>query len=330
MKIAPAKIKNILLMRTENRIGDIILTIPLAGILKSHLPDLHITFVGSGHAKPIVKKTSAIDDFHHWNRSKDISKYNADAVLLLSLYLNVAKTAWRTKIPIRIGAARRWHHWLYANHRVFLKARPHNLHEIQLTTSFLSALGIEVPTDVDKLYRYYGWQKGSNKSYPNVISTTKHNIILHPKSKGSAPEWPLEYYYQLACLLNEKDFNVIISGTHKEKNYMQENCPDLFTLPHITDIVGQYNLADYINIVEQVDCLVASSTGPAHLAAAIGINTIALYAPTRPQHPGRWRPVGKRVKVICKGLPTNNPKDVDKINAITPQEVREKIAEMVE
>ena len=329
MKIFPGKIEKLLIARTENRLGDIILTIPLAGIIKSYFPNMHITFAGSGYAEAFTKKTSAIDEFHHWNIYKDLKKHNADAIILISPWLNIAKAAWQAKIPIRIGMARKWHHWLYANHRIFLKQQPINLHEIQLNTAFLAALGIDNPCDIDQLHRYYGWQKESNKSYSDVISDTKCNIILHPKSRGSAPEWLLEHYYRLACLLDEKKFNVILSGINGEREYIRRHCPKLFALPHITNIVGRYELADFINIVEQADCLVASSTGPAHIAAAAGISTIALYTPFRPQHPNRWRPIGKRVKVLCKGQPTNNPKDIDKINAITPQEVRQLIDEML-
>ena len=108
---------------------------------------------------------------------------------------------------------------------------------------------------------------------------------------------------------------------------MRQACPRLFELPHITDIVGRYKLADYIAIVEQADCLVASSTGPVHLAAAAGINTIGIFVPVRPHHPGRWRPIGKRVKVLCKGQPTYDRNQLDAINAITPHEVKATIEE---
>jgi ADP-heptose:LPS heptosyltransferase len=41
------------------------------------------------------------------------------------------------------------------------------------------------------------------------------------------------------------------------------------------------------------DVLVAASTGPLHIAAALGVKAIGLFAPMRPIHPGRWAPVGK-------------------------------------
>ena len=329
MKKSADKIRKILLARTEDYIGDTVLTLPLAGILKSRLPNTQVAFLGVEYSEPIVKKSIFVDEFYDWDKFKDLSKCNADAVMLVSPWFDIAKAVWQAKIPIRIGTARRWFHWLYTNRRVSLKKRAVHLHETQLTTSFLPAIGIKDDFKVDKLYRYYGWRKENKRPFPNVISNTKRNIILHPKSRGSAPEWPLQHYYELARILGEHNFNVIISGVKEEKDYMQKNCPNLFELPHVTDIVGRYNLTDFINIVEQADCLVASSTGPLHLAAAAGINSIGLYAPVRPQHPNRWKPIGKRVKILCKGQPTNNKKDINKIKTITPDDVRAAVKNML-
>ena len=44
--------------------------------------------------------------------------------------------------------------------------------------------------------------------------------------------------------------------------------------------------------------LVACSTGPLHIASYVGVNTIGLYSPKRPIHPGRWKALGKNVKII--------------------------------
>jgi ADP-heptose:LPS heptosyltransferase len=46
--------------------------------------------------------------------------------------------------------------------------------------------------------------------------------------------------------------------------------------------------------------LVAASTGPLHLAAALGIYALGIYPPIRPMHPGRWAPVGEKAKVFVK------------------------------
>jgi len=56
------------------------------------------------------------------------------------------------------------------------------------------------------------------------------------------------------------------------------------------------SLAQLMSFIEACDGLVAASTGPLHIAAALGKTAIGIYPPIRPMHPGRWAPVGKQAK----------------------------------
>jgi hypothetical protein len=58
------------------------------------------------------------------------------------------------------------------------------------------------------------------------------------------------------------------------------------------------SLADLLRcarLVIAVDC------GPAHLAAQLGVPTLSLFGPT---DPGRWAPVGPRVRVLAPASPS--------------------------
>lgn len=68
---------------------------------------------------------------------------------------------------------------------------------------------------------------------------------------------------------------------------------------HVKIITGDLNLTEFIELIAQSDALVAASTGPLHIAAALGIGAIGIYPPMRPIHPGRWRPIGRKAKYVC-------------------------------
>jgi ADP-heptose:LPS heptosyltransferase len=55
-----------------------------------------------------------------------------------------------------------------------------------------------------------------------------------------------------------------------------------------------------MTFISKADGLVAASTGPLHLAAALGIPALGIYPPIRPMHPGRWAPVGPNARVFVK------------------------------
>jgi ADP-heptose:LPS heptosyltransferase len=66
----------------------------------------------------------------------------------------------------------------------------------------------------------------------------------------------------------------------------------------VQNMCGKLSLQDLIHFLETADALVAPSTGPLHLAAAMGLRTVGLYVPRRPMHPGRWAPLGQDIRVL--------------------------------
>jgi ADP-heptose:LPS heptosyltransferase len=108
-------------------------------------------------------------------------------------------------------------------------------------------------------------------------------------------------------MLDKDKFNIFVSGTAKEKDRM----PWLFEQAggRVTDITGTMTLQEFIAFIDQCDGLVANSTGPVHIAAALGRDALGIYPPLRPVHPGRWAPIGPHAQffvldkqcIACKG-----------------------------
>ncbi|MDR0603875.1 MAG: hypothetical protein LBG80_06185 [Bacteroidales bacterium] len=87
---------------------------------------------------------------------------------------------------------------------------------------------------------------------------------------------------------------------------------------------GKLSLQELICLINAADALVACSTGPLHIAAALNKLTIGIYSPIRPMHPGRWAPLGKNVHVLALDKKCNicrKTLDCQCIRSITPQQV---------
>jgi ADP-heptose:LPS heptosyltransferase len=148
-------------------------------------------------------------------------------------------------------------------------------------------------------------------------------VILHPKSQGSAREWGLESFETLARRLHQNGYQVFISGTEAERPALQPLIDTLSDIAH--SIVGAMNLETFIAFINACDGLVAASTGPLHIAAALGKKAVGIYPPIRPMHPGRWAPVGVQatalaVERLCDQCRTN-PQDCRCMQAIRPEDV---------
>ena len=63
--------------------------------------------------------------------------------------------------------------------------------------------------------------------------------------------------------------------------------------PLWTDAVGTLTLDELTEGLGQAQCVVASSTGPLHIASAQGTPTVGLYRGDAPFWPERWAPLGE-------------------------------------
>ena len=174
------------------------------------------------------------------------------------------------------------------------------MHESQLNIQlFQKACDIKEPVPLEDIKKLYGFRKTKLPSIQKYLSVDKKNIILHPKSKGSAREWPVSSYQNLAEKLGNQ-YNVLVTGTEVEGELIRTEAPNFLKNKNTQDLTGKINLAELVSLIQNADALVACSTGPIHIAAASEITTIGIYPPMRPIHPARWSPQGKKVDVLFK------------------------------
>ncbi len=299
--MAPEKI---IISRTDN-LGDVMLTLPLAGILKKQFPKSRIFFIGKAYTKALIETCVHVDEFIDREQvlsGKFLQELKADVLIHVFPDKQVAKAAYQAGIPMRIGTSHRLFHWLYCNRRVNFSRKKSTLHEAQLNVKLLQPLGIETTFTLSELEIFTGFQKVPTlpERLKQLLQPGKFNLVFHPKSKGSAREWPMERYYELAKALPPEQYSICITGTEKEGALIKEQKPEIFALPHVTDTTGKCTLEELIAFIAQADGLLACSTGPLHIASALGKNALGIYPPMRPIHPGRWAPLGKKATVLVE------------------------------
>lgn len=329
---------NILISRTDS-IGDVVLTLPMAGIIKQKYPDCRIVFLGQNYTRDVVGLSKYVDEFIDWKslsevslqeQIKEIKKRKIDTVIHVFPKKEIAKLMRKAHVRTRIGTSHRIFHWLNCNRLLNFSRKKSNLHEAQLNVKLLSPLGIKESFSLEQLNDFYGFESkySTNDEIKNLISCEKKNIILHPKSKGSAREWGLENFAALIRILPQEKYNIFLSGTEEEGQLFRSQMVEPF--PHIHDLSGKLSLAEFIAFIKECDALVAASTGPLHLAASLGIFALGLYPPKKPIHPGRWRPIGKHTKVLVLNKSCSNCKVTNYcacLMDLTPTEVKKALNE---
>ena len=172
------------------------------------------------------------------------------------------------------------------------------MHEAQLNFELLKGFGISHIPSPEQLRSMQLLTKNNEQKgdLNNIIDSNKFNLILHPGSKGSAREWGIDRFAELIKHLPADEFKIFLTGTEKEGELFRSLLSEPF--PLVIDLSGKLSLNELIYFIGQCDGLVAASTGPLHIAAALGINSVGLYPPIRPMHPGRWAPVGQNTRVF--------------------------------
>ena len=319
----------ILISRTDS-IGDVMLTLPLAGILKEQYPGTEVVFLGKGYTAPVLACCSHVDRVvtredlvaGGVGALKDIG---ADAIIHVLPDRALAWLAVRAGISVRIGTSHCWWHWFTANARVPLGRRNSDRHEAQLNAMLLGPLGIRAAWTLEELVARTGFSAPvPDEAVRALLRPDRERVILHPGSQGSAVEWGLERFAELVRLLPPERYQVIITGTAKEGAALRAGLP--MELPQVTDATGLFDLHQLITLIGASDALVAASTGPLHIAAACGIRAVGLYSPRRPIHPGRWAPIGRDAHALvndpdCARCAKGDPCDC--IGRISPQRVLE-------
>ncbi len=302
--------KRVIISRTDN-LGDVILTLPMAGYLKSIMPEIKITFIGKKYTLPVISSCSfvdnALDREEVLNDPHLLAMVRADTIIFVFPDKELAKVAKQVQIKRRVSTAHRWYNWLYCNHLVDFSRLRSNLHESQLNFKLLKPFKLDWDISTNELIPHYGLQN-SEFDFSSLINKEKFNLIIHPKSKGHGREWGLENYFQLIKRLPPEEYSVYITGLKEEEVSIRKELPQLFEVKGVTNLMGKFSLLEMQSFIGQADGLVASGTGVLHLASALGKYTVGLFPPIKPIHPGRWGPIGQNASYLVRDIDCNRCK----------------------
>ncbi|WP_400193447.1 glycosyltransferase family 9 protein [Hymenobacter sp. B81] len=306
--------KTFLVSRTD-AIGDLVLTLPLCGWLKQQFPGCRVVLLGRDYTRAVAAACPAIDAFLSDDELRKQSEaqqvatlrdLRADVCLHVFPSRRLAALAQRADIPLRIGTRSRWFHWLSCNRLVALSRRHSPLHEAQLNLLLLRPLGLSSVPTLPELVLLGGLVPTETLRAETAALLRREwpgqlNIILHPRSRGHGREWGLAHFGDLARALHARGHRVLVTGTQAEGDSLREWLTEHAAV--LTDMTGRLDLPQFLAFIGAADGLVASGTGPLHLAAALGRHALGLFPPMRPIHPGRWAPLGPRAEFLVIDQP---------------------------
>ncbi len=336
--------KNILIIRTD-RIGDLVLTLPVAAEIKKKYPNCKITFLIRKYTEPLVKENKFIDDFilldENQNEisalqlSKKIKNYKFDSVILVHPKFKLALAIFIAGIKNRISTGYRWYSFLF-NHKIYEHRKFAEKHELEYNINLLKPFGIE--NDVNKKNVEFNLipdeksvQKIEQWLNKNNINREIPIVIIHPGSGGSAIDLPISKFRELVELLVQNlKIIVLITGSESEK----ELCQNLVVSKTVINAAGEFDLNGLIALINYAEVFAANSTGPIHIAAALGKFVIGFYPKIVACSPERWGPYTEKSFIFmpdldCKNCTREQCEKLNCMNTIDVNEVYEKIKNLI-
>lgn len=307
-------LKNIGIIRTD-KLGDMILTLPMFKILKEINPNFRTILICSTYTAPIVQNNPNIDIvyFIEENSIKEINKIEKiDLMFFPRADFKEIKDAFLAGIKYRVGTAFRVYSFLF-NIKVKDHRKISEYHEAEYNARMIS----HITKEYYKVELVKPFIKHNTDTFWKIIKDRKL-IIIHPGSNGSAKDIPLEKWYIVIDELLKYDYLIAITGTKSEK----EICDKLADYSdHILNYAGLLSLEETISLINYSDALFANSTGILHIAAALDKYTVGFY-PNSP-HIGadRWRPYNNKSMII-------NPDSGDDMNLINNEMITERISKL--
>jgi lipopolysaccharide heptosyltransferase I len=256
-------------------LGDTVCTLPVAVALKQTHPDCHITWVVDPRFAGVVECCTAVDEVVRYKpKLGSFPKLAGPFDVALDMQ-GLVKSA----IPVAVSRAKKkvGYHWQREGSALFSQRvlpDPTSFHIVDQYVDVARALGCQM----DKAEFQLTPKPRDIQTIKEKLNNTQDFVVLNAGAGWVSKRWNPEYFATLADALPIP--SVLVGGpadreTAQEVQNLAKSKP--------INLAGQTSITELIALIFLARAHVGGDTGTTHIAAALGIPAIGLYAMTRPQ-----------------------------------------------
>lgn len=316
-----------LLVRSPNWLGDAVMSVPAVRAMKDGRPDMRLSILTPAKLADMWHEAGCADEIIKIEPEDSVFSVarkirgRFDAAVLLPNSLRSALEVWLAGVPRRVGLAGHSRSWLLNQiPRKNLKRFTGPNHHARRYAEIARWLGAADPV-VD---------------FSRAPIPTGETIIgVCPGAEyGPAKRWLPDRFAEVIRVVSAQRYvRWIIVGTAKDKPTADEIVSMAGAGPKMENLAGRTSLGELIAHLKTLRVLLTNDTGTMHLAAMLGIPTVALFGSTEPD---LTSPLGSfhtiiRHKVDCSPCFLREcPIDFPCMKKITAQEVAEAVLRTLE
>ena len=289
MKIEKAGINKILFITLTN-IGDLVLTLPVFGVLKKEFPKASITVLAGSEAGEILRADPSVSDILVYNKRATLLDKLKLILKLRSMAFDMAVDMRHSLFPILAGARYR---------TPIFKSPDREIHRKRKHLNILSAMGIPI-ADAPFPLLFNRDDRLNVNSILNRKGIVPEDriIVIAPGAKSHMKRWKVEGFIDVCLRLSkEKNIRVAIIGDNTDKaisdNIIAKSAGNAY------DLSGSFNLRELAYFLSLSKLLITNDSAPLHIAGSVDLPVIAIFGPTDPE---KYGPISPGSIVLRKNI----------------------------
>lgn len=302
-------------------IGDVVVTTPLAKLIKDHI-EAKVGFAVAAKSADLLVNHQYIDDVFAYRKKNKreviaeiVEKGYNEAIIVDGRFSS-------TMMAMRAGCKllnKGFEISLGAN-RLF-KRKPHKIRAIEDFSAYIELVCPGLRDD--EISAVLGNPDAARKEYIENWLTeqkkiSKQLVLVIPKSAALNKNWPVEYFGQINRYLNKKGIIPVYIGSKNDAAYIDTIDGEKL------NAAGLFSLRELPTLAKQSAFAISVCTGPMHIISTAGLPIIVLYGPSDPI---RWAPSNAIVVqsklscVPCERLDCMRKNGQTCMEGILPEEV---------
>jgi heptosyltransferase-2 len=197
------------------------------------------------------------------------------------------------RVPKRVGYATDGRRWLLTNRLTPARLKRHQVHYYLDLAAALSANvarpSIEITASEEER------AQAAKLLASEGIPSDRRFLVLNPGAAyGSAKRWGEDGFAAAGdALAAELDIDVAIIGSETERSIAEAIQKKMRS--RVAVLNGRTSLETLIGVVASASLVLTNDSGPMHIAAALGVPTVAIFGATDDVVTG---PIGSRTRVV--------------------------------
>ncbi|MCK9615163.1 MAG: lipopolysaccharide heptosyltransferase II [Candidatus Omnitrophica bacterium] len=297
-----------ILVVNVNWLGDAIMTTPAFKAIKEKFPSSFVAVTAPERVKEVFSDNPHIDEVIIFDEKKNQKAFSQklrfiqqlrakkfDTAFLIHRSFTRALICLLSGIKVRIGY-RRLKNIFIVNKMINPPAK--NIHKQDYYLYLFEKAAIAI---ADKLPKVYIQQQIQEKYKADIsIIRQKHTYLVgvNPSANWLLKQWPQENFAILCDkLIRELNCGILFIGAKIDTAIVDGVINKM--VGDAYNFCAKTNIKELAAIIKNVDLFISNDSGPAHLSASLGVNTLVLFGPTSSKLSA---PRGKAVQILEKSI----------------------------